>query len=816
MSSARPTLLPSASRTVRRIVTIALSCGLLLLVGSVHAQEPWLEFGSYPWGVRLHEELVHVGGVEYSNQVQIWYPATVEGEDVPAADGGPYPVIVFEHAGGSDYTWYDHQFSRLASRGFIVLSIRHDHVACALPWWACHAELYHVNLELAFEGWNLSPSHFLFDRMDVTRIGLGGHSHGAAFLAAQQLAPMNPSADYEVRSVFLIAPCPDVAITSYADAYEGMPPLQVIYGSKDECGCTGNGQGIAIYDPASRPRHHAYVIGANHWAFCEGGSISASTISRLEAWRASSASLAALHSLIYWTDQTALPYLRGELPLTEGSPEVRYQFEESDRLLIDDFGDGAMVFEDGVAIAGIPGQTFINGFLGDTFVDFSAGVALVQEEIRALVTGAAPEVLFYRDGTAGSDAYEEALDLEVASGLLPGFTFTASPSEFGTLIATGSWDLIISANQTGSSSATHPFDVPLADYICSGGKAIVSDFRVLSATADSVLQCSDSGFDATTNWSTMTSTDPLLFSGTLAMQNPGWGIWTNGVLADDAAVVYATNETSVLTVVSDPTLNALGLVVSQSGWVTFDEEYVLAPSRTLYHPTHGLELAWDAPGATFTTVLSDSGGLDSTPWQSLSFRLLQEYGDPLNPTGASKDLHVRLEDVDGDSAEVTLSDAPQGSLRAASAPDPAVGWKSIFESYRFRLEQFSDANPALDLDRLASLTLVCDITPTGRCFLDDIALDGARTLYVRGDCNVDGAVDLGDAVFTLNALFDGGEASTCTDACDVNADFALDIADPVSLLSFLFISGPAPAAPYPACAEAPGSGLDCDSFAACP
>ena len=42
--------------------------------------------------------------------------------------------------------------------------------------------------------------------------------------------------------------------------------------------CTGFGQGIASFEPGARPRHYAYVIGANHWAFCEGGPLGPSTI----------------------------------------------------------------------------------------------------------------------------------------------------------------------------------------------------------------------------------------------------------------------------------------------------------------------------------------------------------------------------------------------------------------------------------------------------------------------------------------------------------------------------------------------------------
>ena len=71
--------------------------------------------------------------------------------------------------------------------------------------------------------------------------------------------------------------------------------------------------------------------------------------------------------------------------------------------------------------------------------------------------------------------------------------------------------------------------------------------------------------------------------------------------------------------------------------------------------------------------------------------------------------------------------------------------------------------------------------------------------FVRGDANVDGAVDLGDAVEILNTLFGGGGLAPCLEAADVNADALVDIADPIALLAYLFSGGIAPSAPFPEC-----------------
>jgi len=757
----------------------AVSCmavfAVLSLVPSAHAQaEPWLEFGQHEWGVRLHSETKTVLGSSFPQQLQVWYPATAQGSGTPAAtEGGPYPVIFFQHAGGSDYTFYDYQFSRLASRGMIVVSIRHDHTSCS-P--GCHTELYNVTMDQMFQEWNTDPGHWLFQRADEDRIGLGGHSHGAAFGAMLDHLPMNPSGRYDIDTVFLIAPCPihqGVPISRYLDAYEGMPPLQLIYGSKDECGCTGTGQGIAMYEPASKPRHYAYVIGASHWSFCEGGSVSHATISREDAWRASGAALAAFHSYMLCGDESALPYLRNEQPLVVGGPEVRYQFQEPDDFAIDNFEDSnSTTIDQGVAIAGIPGQTYVNGFLGDTFVDFESGVQLVRNQLHDLLPpGGGPyDVLFYEDDALAADAYVEAVAREQAAGLFDTLVSTSNSTQFEGQLRTGQWDLVISAQQNGSSSQTHPYDQELADYVCGGGKAIIADFRVSSATATATLACAGAPFDGTQNWSMLRSTS-MLFEGTLNLRNPGWGIWTYGLEPAEGAVVYAENELTSMSEEHDETTSTLGLEVTESGMTTFEEVFMLDAMRGLYHVTWGLEFAWRLPGARFTHALTEPGsaGFDARGWSDLTFRILQIHNDPLNPAGMTKDLTILVTDINGDTAGRRLSEAVQGPLRPSVSPAATVDRKSVLETYRFSLRSFVDANPNVDLSKLVSISFVCNQSPTGRCLIDDIALSvPARCL---ADLDGDGTLTIFDFLVFQN-LFDNGDP-----AADFDGDGTLTFFD---------------------------------------
>ena len=70
-------------------------------------------------------------------------------------------------------------------------------------------------------------------------------------------------------------------------------------------------------------------------------------------------------------------------------------------------------------------------------------------------------------------------------------------------------------------------------------------------------------------------------------------------------------------------------------------------------------------------------------------------------------------------------------------------------------------------------------------------------VFLRGDPNEDGRVDLSDAVSILRMLFGGRALPACEDRLDANDDGQLSIADAIHVLAYLFAGGPAPPAPFP-------------------
>jgi hypothetical protein len=61
-----------------------------------------------------------------------------------------------------------------------------------------------------------------------------------------------------------------------------------------------------------------------------------------------------------------------------------------------------------------------------------------------------------------------------------------------------------------------------------------------------------------------------------------------------------------------------------------------------------------------------------------------------------------------------------------------------------------------------------------------------------GDCNDDGIVDIGDAIYLINYLYRGDPAPDPWQAGDTNNDDVVELGDVIFLINYLFKSGPPP------------------------
>lgn len=89
---------------------------------------------------------------------------------------------------------------------------------------------------------------------------------------------------------------------------------------------------------------------------------------------------------------------------------------------------------------------------------------------------------------------------------------------------------------------------------------------------------------------------------------------------------------------------------------------------------------------------------------------------------------------------------------------------------------------------------------------------GPTPQFLRGDVNLDLAVEISDAISVLGALFVPGTPSpSCPDTADANDDGGFDVSDAIAILSHLFSgAGPLPM-PFPTCGTDPTP----DSLGAC-
>lgn len=126
-------------------------------------------------------------------------------------------------------------------------------------------------------------------------------------------------------------------------------------------------------------------------------------------------------------------------------------------------------------------------------------------------------------------------------------------------------------------------------------------------------------------------------------------------------------------------------------------------------------------------------------------------------------------------------------------------------------------SPSSELGR--SIHVQADTVVTGsngRAYI--FALDGAplTTPFRRGDCNTDGAFDVGDAITLLTLLFKTDTAPPCRDACDANDDGALDVGDAILVLSTLFDGVSTIPPPSTGCGLDPsGDRICCVEYSSC-
>jgi len=84
---------------------------------------------------------------------------------------------------------------------------------------------------------------------------------------------------------------------------------------------------------------------------------------------------------------------------------------------------------------------------------------------------------------------------------------------------------------------------------------------------------------------------------------------------------------------------------------------------------------------------------------------------------------------------------------------------------------------------------VLKVTVTAGGYIPYQGTAEVKILIKRADSNLDGVIDISDAMTIFNHLFLGTAQLDCMDAADANGDGGVDISDGVTILQFLFLGG---------------------------
>jgi hypothetical protein len=166
-----------------------------------------------------------------------------------------------------------------------------------------------------------------------------------------------------------------------------------------------------------------------------------------------------------------------------------------------------------------PQRVFTNGFTTDAAQTLAFGTGLVRGEIHRLFPdGVINTCLYYEDGSAsGTSAYRNALQAEVAAGVIGALTTASSAANFNTLLAQN-WDLIVFARQINLTAQV--YDAALQAKICGGTqKAILTDFY--NPGTNAILNCAGTVLGNPRNY-TQLNADGRLIPFAIPLVNRGY------------------------------------------------------------------------------------------------------------------------------------------------------------------------------------------------------------------------------------------------------------------------------------------------------
>ena len=206
--------------------------------------------------------------------VKIFYPSTQHDE--------AFPVIVFSHGLGGSYNRCSYLGSAWASKGFVAVMVQHP--GSDENIWKGKVRILQELQESYKYNWSgrtrAEDLRFVLDqleyrlaqRIDLTRIGVGGYDLGALaslLLAGQKPPDGGPSlADSRIKAIVAMSPPVNRPQKSYQAVYAGVTvPVLFVSGTDDDgiVGSTKASQRRIPFDAMSQGNRYLVILqGADH------------------------------------------------------------------------------------------------------------------------------------------------------------------------------------------------------------------------------------------------------------------------------------------------------------------------------------------------------------------------------------------------------------------------------------------------------------------------------------------------------------------------------------------------------------------------
>jgi predicted dienelactone hydrolase len=232
---------------MQRIQFFACVLTLLLIAPRAHADSGY-DPDANPSKTTSYETLWHDGARDRDVPVKIYYPTD-------AKDGSP--VIIFSHGLGGSREGYSYLGQYWASHGYVSVHITHHGsdteaaMANGLDQFKQTAEAIATDPMNALDrvkdvsfiidqltGANADEKSPLFHRMDLSRIGMAGHSYGASttMLVCGELSHSGHTfTEDRIKCAIAMSPPVSVPKAMYDRTYAGVKiPLFVMTGTRDD------------------------------------------------------------------------------------------------------------------------------------------------------------------------------------------------------------------------------------------------------------------------------------------------------------------------------------------------------------------------------------------------------------------------------------------------------------------------------------------------------------------------------------------------------------------------------------------------------